>query len=129
MIRHDDTISSFKNLSLCLKKIVGVEQVNILIPSFFGSLMTSQIWISGDENSVLDVFMAKSGGELGCSPSKIENIIFEVLPRITQIFRNVKLLVDFTRFVIVEVLAGCPSSSKSPRSLLWMIMELMDPFA
>lgn len=70
--------------------------------------------------------MSKSGGELSGTPREIKDIIFEILPWISQIFGNVKLFVNFTRFIIIEVLARSPASCKSPWSLLRMVMELMN---
>jgi hypothetical protein len=60
MIGHDDAVSSVKGLMLGLEEVIRVVQVDVLVPSLLGSLVPSKIWVGGDENSCLDVFMAKS---------------------------------------------------------------------
>ena len=88
--------------------------MDVLVPSFVSSLVTSQIWVGGDKNSVFDVFFTECGGESSGTPREIKNVVFKILPRVTKIFGKIKLFVNFTRFVIFEILAGGPSSSKSP---------------
>lgn len=70
--------------------------------------------------------MAKGRRELGGSPREIKDVALEILPRTSQIFGKIELFVDFTRLVILIVLARGPTCSKSPGSLLWMEVELMD---
>jgi len=127
MVGHHDTVSSVEGLLLSLEEVIGVEEMNGLLPSLSCLLVALELWVVSDEDSRLNVLASWEGSRvLSSSPSEVEDVTLQVLPRVSKIFSDVELLVDLTWLVICEVLAGCPSSSQSPRSLLGMELELMN---
>jgi hypothetical protein len=117
----------------CLEEVIGVIKVNRLLPSLSCLLVALKIGVMGNEDSCLIVslgsFMGQRRRELSGSPCEVKHMRFDELPRSTQIFGYVELLVDFTGLAIVEVVTGCPSGGQSPSPLLGMVGELVNLLA
>jgi hypothetical protein len=128
MIGHDYAVTCIKSIVLCLEEVIGVIEVDTLLPSFSCFLVSLEIRVVSNEDSRLNILSAKATREGGSSPCKIEDITFEILPGISQIFCDVKFFVDFTRLIVGKICARSPSSSKGPGSLLWMVLEFVNSF-
>jgi hypothetical protein len=60
MVCHNNAIACIEGLMLALEEVIRVVEMDILIPSFLCSLMSSKVWISGDKDSCFNIFVAKS---------------------------------------------------------------------
>lgn len=105
MVGHYYTVTSVKSIVLCLEEVVRVVEMDTLLPPFSCLLMSLEIWVVSDEDPRLNILSTKSSRESGGTPCEIEDIALEILPRISQIFCDVELFVNFTRLVVSEVSA------------------------
>jgi hypothetical protein len=132
VVGHDDAVSGIKSALLSLEEIVRIVKMNTLLPPLSGFLVTLKLWVMRDEDSLFMVsvtLQVQICGVAGGAPCKIEDVTLKILPRVTEIFGDVQLLVNFTRLIVSKVGAGCPAGCKGPGSLLWMVVELMDSLA
>lgn len=136
VLRHDDAVTSIEDFVHGLEEVVGLVEVDALLPSLAGLLVALEVWVVCDEDAGLRLLLAdfaeaKSDALrlLGDTPSEVEDVALHELPSLTEVLCHVELLVDLARLVIVEVSARRPSGSEGPLPLVGMEVEFVDLLA
>mgnify|MGYP001218296232 CR=1 FL=1 len=136
VLRHDDAVTSIEDFVHGLEEVVGLVEVDALLPSLAGLLVALEIRVVSDEDSGLRLLLAKlaeaesdAGRLLRDAPGEVEDVALHELPGVSEVLRDIELLVDLAWLVVVEVSARRPSSCQGPLPLIGMEMEFVNLLA